>query len=181
MPLSDTDNSLKAGVRGPTLLQDFHFQQKLTRFDRERIPERVVHARGAAYGDRRAAHLPDGGFGDVRCGLGPGGLQSVETLQKNEEALSFFKEAFKHYKPLAASGEGVELLEQAGLRGIDLSRTDGRTRVQLGVVTSRNTLQIKEFAGAFVDAIKEHRFWMRSQCRRAKSLSTRWPESQFSG
>jgi catalase len=46
-----TDDSLKAGERGPTLLEDFHFREKLTRFDHERIPERVVHARGAgAYG-----------------------------------------------------------------------------------------------------------------------------------
>ena len=37
----------KAVGRGPTLLEDFHFQQKLSAFDRERIPERVVHARGA--------------------------------------------------------------------------------------------------------------------------------------
>ena len=44
----DTDHSLKAGVRGPTLLEDFHFQEKISHFDHERIPERVVHARGAA-------------------------------------------------------------------------------------------------------------------------------------
>ncbi|HCF48761.1 MAG TPA: catalase HPII, partial [Syntrophomonas sp.] len=44
--LSDTDNSLKAGSRGPTLMEDFHFREKLTHFDHERIPERVVHARG---------------------------------------------------------------------------------------------------------------------------------------
>ena len=43
----ETDNSLKAGERGPTLLEDFHFREKLTQFDHERIPERVVHARGA--------------------------------------------------------------------------------------------------------------------------------------
>ena len=42
-----TDDSLKAGVRGPTLLEDFHFREKMTRFDHERIPERVVHARGS--------------------------------------------------------------------------------------------------------------------------------------
>jgi catalase len=46
--LSDTDHSLKAGVRGPTLLEDFHLREKITHFDHERIPERVVHARGAA-------------------------------------------------------------------------------------------------------------------------------------
>ncbi|HEY8978051.1 MAG TPA: catalase [Streptomyces sp.] len=46
-----TDDSLRAGERGPTLLEDFHFREKLTHFDHERIPERVVHARGAgAYG-----------------------------------------------------------------------------------------------------------------------------------
>ncbi len=46
--LPDTDHSLKAGDRGPTLLEDFHLREKITHFDHERIPERVVHARGAA-------------------------------------------------------------------------------------------------------------------------------------
>ncbi|MEU5870644.1 catalase [Glycomyces sp. NPDC047369] len=46
-----TDDSLKAGGRGPTLMEDFHVREKITHFDHERIPERVVHARGAgAYG-----------------------------------------------------------------------------------------------------------------------------------
>jgi catalase len=46
-----TDDSLTVSERGPTLMEDFHFREKLTRFDHERIPERVVHARGAgAYG-----------------------------------------------------------------------------------------------------------------------------------
>jgi catalase len=45
------DDSLTVGDRGPTLMEDFHFREKITRFDHERIPERVVHARGAgAYG-----------------------------------------------------------------------------------------------------------------------------------
>src|SRR6201994_1430863 len=46
--ISDDQNSLKAGIRGGTLLEDFHFREKITHFDHERIPERVVHARGAA-------------------------------------------------------------------------------------------------------------------------------------
>jgi len=46
--LPDTDHSLKAGERGPSLLEDFHLREKITHFDHERIPERVVHARGAA-------------------------------------------------------------------------------------------------------------------------------------
>jgi len=45
--LRDTDHSLRAGPRGPTLLQDHHLREKITHFDHERIPERVVHARGA--------------------------------------------------------------------------------------------------------------------------------------
>jgi catalase len=45
--LRDSDHSLKAGERGPTLLQDHHLREKLMHFDHERIPERVVHARGA--------------------------------------------------------------------------------------------------------------------------------------
>lgn len=44
--VSHTDDSLKAGPRGPTLMEDFHFREKITHFDHERIPERVVHARG---------------------------------------------------------------------------------------------------------------------------------------
>jgi catalase len=46
--VSHTDDSLKAGERGPTLMEDFHFREKLTHFDHEPIPERVVHARGSA-------------------------------------------------------------------------------------------------------------------------------------
>ena len=45
--LKDTDHSLRAGPRGPALLQDHHFREKISHFDHERIPERVVHARGA--------------------------------------------------------------------------------------------------------------------------------------
>ena len=46
--ISDDQNSLRAGARGPTLMEDFHLREKITHFDHERIPERVVHARGAA-------------------------------------------------------------------------------------------------------------------------------------
>ncbi|MEP0545572.1 MAG: catalase [Rhodothermales bacterium] len=46
--VNHTDDSLKAGSRGPTLLEDFHLREKMTHFDHERIPERVVHARGSA-------------------------------------------------------------------------------------------------------------------------------------
>lgn len=67
IPVADNQNTLKAGARGPALLEDFHFREKIFHFDHERIPERVVHARGyGAHGyfettdaipDLTAAHL----------------------------------------------------------------------------------------------------------------------------
>ncbi|TBB70670.1 catalase [Rhizobium ruizarguesonis] len=45
-PVSDDQNTLRIGARGPTLINDFHFREKIFHFDHERIPERVVHARG---------------------------------------------------------------------------------------------------------------------------------------
>lgn len=51
LKVAEDEFSLKAGERGPTLMEDFHFREKMTHFDHERIPERVVHARGyAAHG-----------------------------------------------------------------------------------------------------------------------------------
>ncbi|MCA9149714.1 MAG: catalase [Planctomycetales bacterium] len=51
VPIADNQNTLTAGPRGPQLLEDFIMREKITRFDHERIPERVVHARGyAAHG-----------------------------------------------------------------------------------------------------------------------------------
>jgi catalase len=47
LSINDDQNSLKAGERGPTLLEDFILREKITHFDHERIPERVVHARGS--------------------------------------------------------------------------------------------------------------------------------------
>jgi catalase len=48
VPISDNQNSLTVGIRGPTALEDFILREKITHFDHERIPERVVHARGSA-------------------------------------------------------------------------------------------------------------------------------------
>ena len=73
--IDDTDNSLHVGERGPTLLEDFHAREKLTHFDHERIPERVVHARGsAAYGYFEAYES----MADVTCAdfLGEAGRQT---------------------------------------------------------------------------------------------------------
>jgi len=57
IPVADGQNSLKAGPRGPTLLEDFQLREKIFHFDHERIPERVVHARG--YGAHGVFELTD--------------------------------------------------------------------------------------------------------------------------
>jgi catalase len=57
LPIADNQNSLKAHPRGPTLLEDFILREKITHFDHERIPERIVHARGsAAHGHFELTH-----------------------------------------------------------------------------------------------------------------------------
>ncbi|MBX3287041.1 MAG: catalase [Actinobacteria bacterium] len=64
VPIEDTDNSLRAGSRGPTLMEDFALREKIMHFDHERIPERVVHARGAgAHGTFRVTDPLD----DLTC------------------------------------------------------------------------------------------------------------------
>ena len=56
-PINDPESSQRVGQNGPLLLQDFHLIDLLAHFDRERIPERVVHAKGAgAYGDFEVTH-----------------------------------------------------------------------------------------------------------------------------
>src|ERR1700710_2072947 len=57
VPIADDQNSLTIGARGPTALEDFHFREKIFHFDHERIPERVVHARG--YGAHGLFELTD--------------------------------------------------------------------------------------------------------------------------
>ena len=93
-PISDNQNSLKSGARGPTLLEDFVLREKITHFDHERIPERIVHARGSgAHGyfqphqDRwrrltKAAFLQDPGKKTpvfARFSTVAGGAGSVDT------------------------------------------------------------------------------------------------------
>jgi catalase len=93
----------------------------------------------------------------------PGGTQSIDTLKMDEEVLNFINEAFRHYKPISASGEGTELLMQSGLKGVDLSQSNGKVNAESGLVTSRAASDMEAFSKSFLDAIKEHRHWMRSQ------------------
>ncbi len=64
-PVSDNQNTRSIGERGPLVLEDYHFLEKMTHFDRERIPERVVHARGAA---AHGTFFPTGKLGDEPIG-----------------------------------------------------------------------------------------------------------------
>ncbi len=93
VPISDNQNSLKGGGRGPTLLEDFILREKITHFDHERIPERIVHARGSgAHGYfqpyKSMKHVTSAGFlADpkvktpvfVRFSTVAGGAGSVDT------------------------------------------------------------------------------------------------------
>ena len=63
IPVYDDQNSLKVGARGPTLLEDFALREKIFHFDHERIPERVVHARG--FGAHGFFEITDPTFGKV--------------------------------------------------------------------------------------------------------------------
>jgi catalase len=58
LPISDNQNSLRAGTRDPTMLEDFVLREKITPFDHECTPERIVHARGA--GEHRSNHTARG-------------------------------------------------------------------------------------------------------------------------
>ncbi len=93
----------------------------------------------------------------------PGGAQSIDTLKMDSEVLNFINEAFRHYKPISASGEGIDLLMQSGLKGVDLSQSNGKVSTDAGIVTSREASDMEAFSKSFLDAIKEHRHWMRSQ------------------
>ena len=56
-PIADNQNSITAGPRGPVMMQDVHLMEKMAHFNRERVPERVVHAKGAgAYGTFKVTH-----------------------------------------------------------------------------------------------------------------------------
>lgn len=76
--VADDQNTLKIGQRGPALLEDFHFREKLFHFDHERIPERVVHARG--YGAR----------GYFECYESQSKITQAEPLQKKGQKTPIF-------------------------------------------------------------------------------------------
>jgi catalase len=93
VPIADDQNSLRIGRRGPTALEDFHFREKIFHFDHERIPERVVHARG--YG----AH----GFFELYEPLSD--LTAADVFQREGEKTP----AFVRFSTVAGSKGSVDL------------------------------------------------------------------------
>jgi len=95
----------------------------------------------------------------------PGGQASAEALKMQGDALHFVNEAFKHCKPIAATGEGVEVLEASSIRGVSLADSNSAGAVvDRGVVTARaGGGMAKEAASAFLEAIARHRHWDREK------------------
>jgi catalase len=92
----------------------------------------------------------------------PGGKEAVEKLKKMGDALHFVKEAYKHCKPIAAIGEGVEVIDACQLPELltfDVVSSDK------GVVTSRKEGDGKAVAEQFIKAIAKHRFWEREKVK----------------
>lgn len=92
----------------------------------------------------------------------PGGTKSINTLNAYGEAQDFVHEAFKHFKPIAALAEGVDLLMHSNLKDIKISKNKGGLDNELGVITTRDSSGMEPLVKAFIEAIKEHRYWTRS-------------------
>jgi catalase len=92
----------------------------------------------------------------------PGGAKSADALSGMAKALYFVAEAYAHYKPLAASGDGVAVLKQANLAKANLAGEGADGVVSdLGVVTTAGAADAADFTTKFVAAIGQHRFWDR--------------------
>lgn len=98
----------------------------------------------------------------------PGGQQSIEALKQQGDAIHFVNEAFKHGKAIAATGEGVELLQQSNITGVvmvDPQLSEPMTS-EKGVITALNGADLNAVAQAFTQAIAQHRHWTRTQKER---------------
>jgi catalase len=94
--------------------------------------------------------------------LVPGGKASVEALLDVEDALEFVYEAWRHCKPIGASGAGVALLDESGLGEVNLAKSGSKKALsEKGVVTSG--AGDDGFAAAFIAAVAKHRHWDREE------------------
>jgi len=83
----------------------------------------------------------------------------VEQLKKQGDALNFLNQSFKHYKPIGALTEGIELLRMADWPEMEVARDGEGVVAHQGVVTAEGSGN--GFAAAFIQAIAQHRHWER--------------------
>jgi catalase len=102
----------------------------------------------------------------------PGGRKSVDAMMKQGDVLGFLDSAFRHFKPIGAMGEGVELLAGRNWNGLEFSEKGGPVQSDQGVVTLRDangdagdsgdTGNTRDaFVTEFVEAVGAHRHWSR--------------------
>ncbi|MFN7139932.1 MAG: catalase [Limisphaerales bacterium] len=92
----------------------------------------------------------------------PGGEESFQALKRNGKAVHFINESFRHCKPIAASGQGIELLRNSDIPVIDTADANGSSTTEVkGVVTAGAQSDLQAFAKSFIAAIAEHRHWNR--------------------
>jgi catalase len=96
----------------------------------------------------------------------PGGKRSVEKLMSNGDAVHFVTEAFKHCKPVAAVGEGFDLLKKAGVAeaiGVQGKSLKSGIMTVRGVIMTEKAQEMPALCDMFIDAIAKHRFWEREK------------------
>lgn len=183
--VADNQHSLKAGLRGPALLEDFILREKITHFDHERIPERVVHARGsgahgyfectapltdvtraslfAARGKRTPVFvrfstvIGERGSSDTPRDV-RGFAVKFYTDEGNWDlglALEFVKDQYRHAKPILALDEGAVVVESAG---VSARLPSGKE--DPGMLIARQ-VSVKDVLPKFIKAIAAHRHFQR--------------------
>ena len=144
--VADNQNTLKSGERGPSLLEDFAFREKITHFDHEPIPERIVHTRGSgAHGYFKATnpipHLTRASF------LAEKGKKTAVLVQSPALLLDWIRDALEHLKVIGFTAAAQPLFAKAGVAG----DTDG------GVIERDARAGI----GRHIEAAKQQRVWAR--------------------
>jgi catalase len=94
----------------------------------------------------------------------PGGKESIDTLKMQGDAIHFVNEAFRHCKPLGATGEGIELFKVSNLPDIKFAGHESADKVvsDKGVVTAMRS-DVSSFNDSFIAAIAKHRHWDREK------------------
>jgi catalase len=92
-----------------------------------------------------------------------GGRQCVDMLLKQGDALHFVNEAFKHAKAIGATNEGVDLLDASQIKNVPTAGLHSKAQLvnELGVVSIRNAADMGYFSEKFIEAIAQHRHWIR--------------------